>query len=59
MEKKSPRNLVLKHYPNAIAVNVGTKKGGNYYHIMSGDEYLGKGKSKLNAWTASLRNIND
>lgn len=53
---------VLRTYPNAYAVNVGTKEGGKFYHIL--DEKLvrpniiGRGKSTKNAWVAAFRNIN-
>lgn len=55
--KESPFDVVLKHYPKAKALNIGTKKGGNYFHIMSEGYYLGKGKSKSAAWKAAYRNL--
>lgn len=55
---KSPREIVLQYYPNAIAVNIGCKSG-NYYHIYSDKEYLGKGKSAENAWTAAYHNLDN
>lgn len=59
--KVSYSELVKKDYPNAVAVNVGTKIGANYYHILTEQNgtYLGQGKSKQAAWTAAYRNIND
>lgn len=54
---KSPREQVLEYYPNAIAKNIGTKSGGNFYHIMDGERYLGKGKSKQAAWKSASRNM--
>lgn len=59
MKNKSPRELVLKYYPKAFPLNIGCKKGNKkYYQIVSENQILGKGKSKLNAWTAAWRNIN-
>lgn len=58
MAKKSPSEIVKLYYPNAFAKNVGTKSGGDYYHIMSEKEngqYLGKGKSRKAAWTAAIK----
>jgi hypothetical protein len=55
---KSPREIVLKYYPKAQAVNVGCKSG-KYYHIMSEKEYLGKGKSSKNAWIAAYHNLDN
>lgn len=57
-DMKTPTELVKEYYPNALPINIGTKKGGNYYHIMSEKEngiYLGKGKSKKAAWIAAYR----
>lgn len=53
---KTPREVVLKYYPKAQAVNVGCKSG-KYYHVMSDNEYLGKGKSSKNAWMAAYNNM--
>lgn len=55
---KSPREIVLRYYPNAKAINVGCKKG-KYYHIYSDKEYLGKGKSAKNAWSAAYHNLDN
>lgn len=60
------REIVLSHYPNAGAVNVGTKDGGKYYEIHSDvktkDGFvnwvrLGKSKSAKGAWKAAMRNL--
>ncbi len=53
---KSNREIVLETYPNAIAVNVKSKKG-NYYNIIIDQSIIGKGKTSKNAWTAAYRNI--
>jgi hypothetical protein len=58
MKKISKQTLVLKYYPNAVAINVGCKSG-DYFHIMSGMHLLGQGKSKQQAWAAAYNNMND
>lgn len=55
---KTPRELVLLYYPNAKAVNIGSKSGGRYYNILSDKTYLGQGKSSKAAWKAAYRNLN-
>jgi hypothetical protein len=57
---KTPRELVLEEFTQATSINIGTKLGGNYYHIMSQKENgycLGVGKSKKTAWKAAYNNI--
>lgn len=53
--KRTSKEIVLKYYPDAREVNVGCKKG-NYYNIYSGNDYLGQGKTKGNAWQAAYKN---
>lgn len=48
----TPVEQVLKYYPNANPVNKG-----KYFEIWCDDKYLGKGKSKKNAWKAASRNV--
>lgn len=55
---KSPREIVQQYYPDAIAVNVGCKKG-DYYNITCNGSYLGQGKSKAAAWKAASRNLDN
>ena len=53
----TPREEVLKVYPDAKPVNIGTKKGLRYYHIVTGENaFLGQGKSKSAAWKAASKN---
>lgn len=54
---KTPSQQVLEYYPDAKPINVGSANK-SYYEIWSGTIYLGKGKSKKNAWKAASRNIN-
>lgn len=60
---ETPREVVLKYYSQAHAVNV-TCKNGSYYHIISdnrplgqGSVQLGQGKSAKAAWKSALRNL--
>ena len=64
----TPREIVLQYYPNAGAVNVGTKAGGKFYEIHSDVKTtegfinwarLGKGKSSKAAWKAAYRNLDN
>lgn len=52
------REEVLKVYPDARRVNIGTKTGQRYYHIITGDNsFLGQGKSAKAAWKSASKNI--
>lgn len=55
---KTPKEIVLQYYPDAIAVNIGCKKG-DYYNIRSGIFYLGQGKTTKMAWKAAYKNLDD
>lgn len=52
---KTPKEIVIKYYPNAKAINIGCKNG-DYYNIYSGEDYLGQGKTLNNAWKAAYNN---
>ena len=54
MKKQTPREQVIEYYPNAIPISKG-----KYFEIWCNDKYLGKGKSKKNAWKAASKNINN
>jgi hypothetical protein len=53
---KTPREIVIQHYPTAHAENVG-KGAKNYYHIYRGTYMLGQGKSAKSAWKAAYNNL--
>lgn len=59
MKKPGMAPKIREDYPKAISINVGCKTG-DYYHIYSEEKgiYLGKGKSKKEAWRAAYKNIN-
>lgn len=51
---------VLKYYPKAKAINIGTKNGGDYWNIIvpeSNIDVYGKGKTEYEAWKSAYRNI--
>lgn len=63
---KTPREKVLYYYPYAGAINIGTRKGRNFYEIHSDTKTqkgfvnwarLGRGKSQKAAWRAAYRNL--
>lgn len=53
----NPRLHVLEWYPKAVAVNIGTRKGGNYYNILSEPDgrVIAKGKTSKAAWLSASR----
>lgn len=50
---------VLKYYPNAKCLSVPTANGKSYHEVWCGTQYLGKGKTSQNAWSAAYKNMND
>lgn len=52
---KTAKEIVLKYYPQAKAIDVKCKKG-SYYNIYSGNDYLGQGKTTTAAWQAAYKN---
>ena len=67
MKKRSLCGEVKSFYPDAKAINIGTKSGDKFYEIHNevknvfGDlitfERLGRGKSAKAAWKSAYRNI--
>ena len=56
---KFRKDYVIRYYPEAKCLSVPTVNGKSYHEVWSGTQYLGKGKTSQNAWSAAFKNIND